>query len=221
MMDTDSLASTGVWIGINRKPMDVLEWASTFGNPRPTRPGGPLLDHLRPIQKAEAPARSLSELHGRGAFPLHTDAAHHRVPPRLTVLRLAMGTRTRQTLLLDWYQACNHELYGLMRAGIWLVRSGRHRFYRSALDQVTSSQYRLRYDDGCMTPVTPRACSAVTQLQGIATGHTIRRIDWTQGMVMVLDNWRMLHGRARYTGQTDENWTLDRVLLDPKPGMLP
>ena len=221
MVDTDSLATDGVWIGNHDKPIDLLDWASAFGIPRPTRPSGPLLDRLNPIEKSEAQPRTLSELYGRGAFPLHTDAAHHRAPPRLTVLRLATGTRKRRTLLLDWHQAYDDELHDLMRAGIWLVRSGRHRFYRPALDLPAGSQYRLRFDDGCMTPVTPRAHTAVAHMAELGRRREVRQVIWTKGMIMVLDNWRILHGRGPYPEQAKEDWTLERILLDPSPGLLP
>ena len=221
MIDIQALSERGIWIGVNREQFDLLEWTSPFGSPRPTRPDGPLVDYLKPLTRTEARPRSLSALHGHGAFPLHTDAAHHRVPPRITVLRLAHGSRNhRKTFLLDSNQAFAHDLTANLRGGIWLVRSGRHRFYRSALEPIRRSRYRLRYDRGCMTPVTPRANAAESQMRTAASNPHLQSVVWVNGMTLVFDNWRILHGRDG-SNEPGEDWTLERILLDPLPGLLP
>ena len=46
---------------------------------------------LEPQDRHDAHPSSLSAIHGRGAFPLHTDGAHHPVPPDL-VLMESVGT---------------------------------------------------------------------------------------------------------------------------------
>lgn len=74
----------------------------SLGIPVSVRPGGPTTYRLTPTPVSEAAPRSLSAIYGLDAFPFHTDAAHHRVPPRYLILRLADGARSdTPTVVVD------------------------------------------------------------------------------------------------------------------------
>lgn len=72
-----------------------------------------------------------------------------------------------------------------------------------------------------MTPVTPRAHAAVGQMRSATRNRHLQPVVWDNGMILVFDNWRILHGRDGSNRPGKEDWTLERILLDPIPGLLP
>lgn len=225
MVDLSALEAFGFWKSYLPRTASLLDWASKLGTPRPAWSGGPLVDRLKPTPEDEAKPRSLSERHGLGAFPLHTDAAHHRTPPRITVLRLLEGGRPRRpTLLLDWLDVAGESLSIGLRYGSWLVRAGRHRFYRPAVERSKEGHSRIRYDEGCMTPATPVAEHAAKLMSEALSDARLHVVDWTEGSLVVIDNWRVLHARGEdYDGndlqsRAVESWILERILLDVEEG---
>ena len=220
-----ALRKTGFWTSTVGGGFDLLDWASGLGlTPRPASTGGPLVSTLTPTPTAEAKPRSLSRKHGLGAFPPHTDAAHHRIPPRMTALRLVSGSRpNRPTLLFDWSGVADEALRSDLRYGVWLVRAGRHRFYRPAIEVLSDGRTLIRYDQGCMTPATPRAERAVSLIDEYSNRASQTLIEWREGSLLVIDNWRVLHARAPNAVSTsdsngEESWSLERVLLDLSEG---
>src|SRR6266540_143127 len=102
VIDWRLLGSRGWLTVMYPSDRELLALGRDLGTPRSVRPSGPLVDRLIPRNADEAPERSLSAFYGFGAFPLHTDAAHHQSPPRLVLLRLAGGAQSASaTLLLD------------------------------------------------------------------------------------------------------------------------
>jgi hypothetical protein len=118
---------------------ELLSVAESLGKPVAIRPRGPTLDTLTPIQRTSAPRNSLSSIYGTGAFPLHTDAAHHRSPPRWALLRCAdPGRRDRPTLVVDAHELefCAREVRAIGRV-VWRVKTGIRSFLASALLPTT------------------------------------------------------------------------------------
>jgi hypothetical protein len=85
------------WVILNSDG-DLLDLAKQLGTPVASRRGGEAVESLRPRPAEAAPRRSLSAAHGLGNFPLHTDGAHHAVPPRYTVLRANAPSRCATTI---------------------------------------------------------------------------------------------------------------------------
>ena len=170
--------------------------ATRLGTSVPVRRGGPTTDRLMPTPPDEAAPRSLSAIYGLGTFPFHTDAAHHRVPPRYLLMRLADGAAsTTPTLLVD----ADPRSFRLphsktLTRKTWLVRGGLGRtFYAPILDP---SRRFLRFDPGCMSP------PAGTFLKGqeiltrrLALSRQELEIEWATDTTLVADNWRVLHSR--------------------------
>ena len=124
--------------------------ASALGRSVPARRGGEATDRLRPTLPQNAPPRSLSATYGLAAFPFHTDGAHHRVPPRFVLMRLADGAASgTPTLLVDGYRSLIDAVDRKMLAReTWLVHGGFGRtFYAPILD---TARGLLRFDPGCM-----------------------------------------------------------------------
>jgi alpha-ketoglutarate-dependent taurine dioxygenase len=176
----------------------------------PTRTGDSAVSVLRPTSPEEAHPRSLSATHGLGEQPLHTDGAHLTVPPQFVVLHTARPNGT-PTLVWSLYSPLTNPDYpevpllpGL-RAGVFVVHSGKERFLTTARDTGG-----FRYDPGCMTPCDQRARDAVRYFESLASKS--HRHDWTEpDQVLVIDNRRALHARGAVSA-ADVDRELSRVV---------
>jgi len=163
----------------------------------PIRHGGPRVTTLRPLDRDEAPANSLSARYGKGEQPLHTDGAHLRIPPDIVVLTCTGTSRTptrlwRMTHGVYSPMAPNHVVHG-----VFLVSGGRESFFSTAY-----SDHRFRYDPGCMVPCDARARETVRYFEAAlesAVDHT-----WNEpNTVLVIDNRKVLHARASAINDSD------------------
>jgi L-asparagine oxygenase len=190
----------------------LKEVAQTLGSIVPVRRGGPAVDYLSPTFRSDAAPNSLSSEHGLGAFPFHTDAASHRVPPRFVLLRYPSTQRSlTPTTFIDFQrlQLTPTEMKQLRREA-WVVRGGVGRtFYATILSG--GSTPLIRYDQGCMSPGPGTKNSgggAITRALGRATPQSHY---WSQDQILILDNRRFLHGRGPASG--DSTRVLERVLV--------
>lgn len=207
------LSSTGA-CRMEGSSAELVELASRLGSPVAARRSGPLLDRLVPKATGEAAPRSLSAAYGFGRFPFHTDAAHHRSPPRFVLLRCASCTPTGVPTLVadfDGMQFTPSELKTLKREQ-WVVRGGRGRtFYAPLLDEIDGRR-RIRWDPGCMSPVAGTTPVGQEIVAGALRSADATEIRWHEGEVTILDNWRMLHARPAVS-RDDELRVLERIMV--------
>lgn len=191
--------------------VQLLDLARWLGVPVETRPRGGLFDELSPTIEANARLRSLSRQHDLGEFPLHIDTAHWLIPCRYIILAcVSPGIGNRSTLLLDTQ---NIQLSGtqrtLLRSAPLRVRNGRNSFFSTIL---SNSRPFVRFDPGCMTASTPDGIEALRVFTRDNWAQRIDHLHWEEGVVLVLDNWRMLHGRGKATAH-DHNRKLLRLSI--------
>jgi alpha-ketoglutarate-dependent taurine dioxygenase len=179
-----------------------MEVAALLGVPVPVHGRRPIAQLLSPMSADEAPGNSLSRIHGLGEFPLHTDAAHHRCPPRWLLMRcIAAGEQECPTLLADSQEMTMTatERRELERA-VWTVNTGRRSFLASVvLGRVSDRRegpIQIRYDRGCMEIADAAFLATSTRLDQLLGSLRTERIDWEPGITVVIDNARMLHGRG-------------------------
>ena len=187
----------------------LLELARRLGDPVPARAGAALPERLVPTHAANAAANSLSARYGFGAFPFHTDAAHHRDPPRILVMRsCGASADVADTRLINLHDAVG-PLLSELRGGTWLVNAGRSRFYAPVVVR-RGGVSTLRFDPGCMRAVSTRANEVERHLESIITTARGTPVRWIPAKALVVDNWRCLHGRAPVR---DGERVLERVLV--------
>lgn len=189
----------------------ILECGSALGCPIPSR-GQELVQKLCPIASEAANPRSLSALFGQGALPLHVDTAHWPTPCRYVVLAcVEPGSDLRPTLLLDTNKLGLTEAeHRLLNTTTFRIRNGRRSFYGTILSADRSF---VRYDPGCMEPVCSSGERALKVLTAERWSQLAEKVVWHKGRVLVIDNWRMLHGRASTTRTNDSSRKLLRVLV--------
>src|SRR5258708_2374149 len=172
----------------------LLALASALGAPVRTRTGGSLCDTLLPTEAGAAKPRSLSKVHAVGEFPLHTDTAHWLTPCRYMMLAcVSPGNASRPTLLMDARRPpLNEHQSSLLHGTPLRVTNGRNSFFSSIL---CKNRPFVRFDPGCMTATTTDGTKALAVLARQNWPDYIETVHWTTGTVLVIDNWRMLHGR--------------------------
>jgi hypothetical protein len=173
----------------------LLALASGLGTPAATRSGGSLCDTLLPTETDAAKPRSLSKVHAVGEFPLHIDTAHWLTPCRYVMLAcVSPGSGSRPTLLLDTRRLpLNEHQIALLHSTPLRVINGRNSFFSTILSKARPF---VRFDPGCMTATTTDGAKALAVLARQNWPDYIETVQWKTGTVLVIDNWRMLHGRG-------------------------
>ena len=70
----------------------------------------------------------------------------------------------------------------------------------------------VRYDPGCMEPVSTDGPLALALLSRDMWPDHGEEFHWNQGKALIIDNWRVLHGRGE-TECDDRDRTLLRVYI--------
>lgn len=174
----------------------LLALATGLGTPAATRSGGGLFDTLLPTEADASKPRSLSKIHAVGEFPLHIDTAHWLTPCRYVMLAcVSPGSASRPTLLMDTRRLpLSEHQSSLLDSTPLRVTNGRNSFFTSILSKARPF---VRFDPGCMTATTPDGAEALAVLARHNWPDYLETIQWNAGTVILMDNWRMLHGRGR------------------------
>jgi len=177
-------------------------------------PGLPDVQVLIPRLQTEATPNAYSGTYGQGSFPLHTDLAHWFTPPRYFALRCVTGGAGVSTLLID-----SKDLVAeigdlpLRRALVHPRRpiEGSRPLLR-LLDRREAESF-LRWDSLFVSPATKESaatCAAVKR--SLSAPATFKFILLRRGDTLVVDNWRMLHGRSPVPA-TSVDRRIERVYL--------
>jgi alpha-ketoglutarate-dependent taurine dioxygenase len=187
----------------------VLQIASLLGKPTPGR-RGQLTETLTPIHPDNANPNSLSRQHGVRAFPAHTDGAHRLCPPHYIILACVNpGSTDVPTLLIDFRTLPLDDTdRGLCKSATFLVRNGRNSFYSSILDET---RLFVRFDRECMTPVFSDGMEISKSVSRHVAKHIPMAFHWREGDILIIDNWRFLHGRGLATSVASSDRCILRV----------
>jgi hypothetical protein len=174
----------------------VCRLAKIRGNERT-----PELSTLHPKESRSARRPSPSATHGMGSFPPHVDGAHHRYPPRIVVLYCVCDDELRPTTLQPWGSVvAGLREPQLLTREVFIFKNGR----RSFADTIASKDRPfVRWDSVCMSPATNGAHRLFDDVICTMTRESTMVHAWRKHAVLVIDNWRTLHGRgeAKAPGQ--------------------
>jgi alpha-ketoglutarate-dependent taurine dioxygenase len=175
---------------------ELLALANTLGRPIPS-PSGQVLKEIQPRCVSDASPQTMSSLHGKGPFPLHTDTAFWHRPCRFTVMRV-VGDYRRSTILLPFSRLTDtlgQEFSTVASRSIFLVHSSAGSFYASVRSKV-GADVCWRYDLACMTPANAAAHRTRQMLDSISDHVPPETVEWDQSTALIVDNWMSLHGRG-------------------------
>jgi hypothetical protein len=200
-----TLAST-----LDRVTAELMSIASALGEVVRGR-GGSLIERVVPEEEETARRGSLSSKYGLAPLPLHNDTAHWITPCRYIALAcVSPGPRPTPTFLFDSQSAHLTERENLVcRASVFLIRNGRHSFYGSIKER---NRPFVRVDPGCMAPLSDEGNEALRVFQMDRHVNNLHRHNWDAGEILVIDNWRILHGRG-YEAPTERGRILLRAMI--------
>ena len=151
---------------------------------------------------------------GYGEFPFHTDLAHWYIPPRYLVLRCAIGAPGVKTRILDsvpLVEKLGHQ--SLSRA---LVQPRTpitgHRLVLRLFD-CESHGTLFRWDSLFLLPANTHGEAMVGTIAEYLRAATATEIALNHtGDTLVIDNWRILHGRSAVS-KSERERKIDRAYL--------
>jgi L-asparagine oxygenase len=170
----------------------ALGEADTLGAQEPVH-------YLKPAPAEARPSNTYSGNYGLGTFPLHTDMAHWHIPPRFLMLRCLKGSAAVPTILVDGLPII--EQVGATTLARALVKPRRtvqgKRLLLRLYERDRAGCHFLRWDEKYILPASRAGELGMSQLR-TALGISPRRnihLTWP-GDTLIIDNWRMLHGRG-------------------------
>lgn len=207
------LAENG-WTEFNSGSSDseLISIASEIGEIL-KHPNGEDVFLLKPKSVNESLLGTFSNKHGLQEFPLHTDTAFYNIPARFILMHSANSNSCDTTILRKsdfWYQLTDAEKKMAKRA-IYLVKTNRERFYTSFIFKE-NNEYGLKYDPSCMLPYNKFAKDFDQILQRVISGIEPKKIKWTEGKTVIIDNWKTLHGRK--SAEKDTTRMLKRIYIN-------
>lgn len=166
--------------------------------------GIPTVQSLRPRGKTEVKENQYSGNYGLGVFPLHTDLAHWILPPHYLLLRCVIGTEDVFTNLLPCAGIVGAVGKAALEKSVFRIR--RHRHGCSGLVRAMSSHLKeniFRWDPIFIEPLNKHAQALKLVMTGLVWNEAMTRIALREsGDTLVIDNWRMLHGRSQVPAQS-------------------
>jgi hypothetical protein len=150
---------------------------------------------------------TLSDKHGLGSFPWHTDGAVRPRPPRWILMRSLSPCKTPTLLVSVSEVLCEPRLRCELTGGVWLVQNGRRSFHSSVLCPPAGA---IRWNPDVMQARGARAREAENGLLS-ALGHASPREHyWNTNEALLLDNWSWLHSRP-IVATGDSTRELERI----------
>lgn len=172
----------------------------------------PKIHTLKP--KSAVQPNTYSGNYGLGEFPLHSDLAHWPIPPRYLALRCLIGVAGVRTRLLDGTSLI--DAIGYLRLERTIVQPRRllanGRPLLRLLSETSAGQI-LRWDELFIIPASPSSALAVAEVRQFLASADLQNVELlVPGDTLVIDNWRMLHGRSCVPPATAHRH-LERVYL--------
>ncbi len=180
--------------------IDSTAAALALGSPEQVE-GLCLVHELLPTPTDLTTPNTYSGNFGLGAFPLHTDLAHWARPPRYLMLRCSHGDANTKTQIVD--SRVLIESLGSSVLARCLVRPRRP--LKGTLQllpilQVTSKSDMpiIRWDSIYLKPANDFATEVFQRIDTrLSSTQPVTKVLLNRGDTLLLDNWRLLHGRSQ------------------------
>jgi len=179
-------------------------------------PGVAEIQHLSPKHESSSAPNTYSGNYGTREFPLHTDLAHWHLPPRYFILRCIVGTADVLTRLLNCDEVMRIVGRKSLRRALVQPRRpvGFVRPLLRLLEEAPGGAPCFRWDRLFLEPATPASRAICEDVQMAL--FRVKPYDLTldrPGDTLLVDNWRVLHGRSRVATDLGMTRRIDRVYL--------
>ncbi len=175
-----------------------------------------LVQELLPTTPDLTTPNTYSGNFGMGAFPLHTDLAHWASPPRYLMLRCARGDPNAQTQIFDGMAVV--ATLGPSALARCLARprrpmNGAFQLLPIWQDSSELGEPRIRWDSIYLRPANVYAQAIFRRIEDfLSRMQPVSQVLLNKGDTLLLDNWRVLHGRSPVQNLTSPR-KIDRVYL--------
>ncbi|HDS1098151.1 TPA: TauD/TfdA family dioxygenase [Stenotrophomonas maltophilia] len=154
---------------------------------------------------------SYSHNFGLGVFPFHTDMAHWSIPPRYFALICIVGSRDVKTNIVHRDSLIDPQERDFFKKAI--LRSRRPLDGRQVPLRMVDGDI-FRWDTLFLQPVNSIAVRAVRMINDRIRDVSISSVALDEpDQVLVVDNWRTLHGRSEVSSSS-RGRVLKRVYLE-------
>ena len=176
------------WVLINHYSGELLGLAEAICSNSQLKISFHNTQKIIPKDKNEVEHFSLSSAYGLNRFPLHTDGAEYIIPPKYLVLR-ALSDSPTGTTIAD-AKAIKNNIS--VCESIWTVKTKDgiistkllETYNKYNRDYIRFNRLSMKCENGNKSEVY----NAIDSLP-------INCINWTKNKTIIIDNWRMLHGR--------------------------
>lgn len=188
---------------LTTRPEDLL---MSLGQPVEIE-GVPRLQVLTPKESNNVSPNTYSGNYGMREFPLHTDLAHWYLPPRYLALGCIQGTESVGSLV---YDSCKLiDVIGeqlLARAIVYPRRPIRNSLpLLRLLNRNIDNSLRFRFDSLFLKPANEFSLKALRAVkEHLLSCKPLRLMLNKPGDTILIDNWRMLHGRETVTASCQD-----------------
>lgn len=162
--------------------------------------GFSVVQSLTPKSEANTTPNTYSGNYGLGVFPFHTDLAHWFLPPRYVVLRCELGVSNVSTRIIDGASVVDSLGEELLHSALVTSRRPTKDGYQLLRLVERNSQdhgFLFRWDSLYLRAVNKAAVKALAQIsQFVDRSIPLEFLLEERGDTLVIDNWRMLHGRS-------------------------
>jgi len=177
--------------------------------------GIPTVQQLRPKERYGSTSNVYSGNYGLGEFPLHSDLAHWAMPPRYFMLRCVVPATDAYTFLFDVHKIIEKEANIIIERALFKPRkkiSGHINLLR--FHEIESGVDKYRWDNLFIVPDNQEANIIANNISDNYTSANseLRCYYTTLGDTVIVDNWKMFHGRSSVS-VTDKDRLIERVYL--------
>jgi alpha-ketoglutarate-dependent taurine dioxygenase len=177
----------------------------------------PKVQSLMPRKSHPRLMNQYSGQYGTEEFPLHSDLAHWYLPPRYLILRCKVGAQDVETTLLPYSAIVSAVGDRLLKQSLVVPR-------RKTVEQVIcpltvlfhrDGAWGMRWDFLFLSPLNTPA-RIVSEFLRTHSWHDEEVLSvnlFGTGDTVVIDNWRMLHGRSAVP-ECSLNRVIERVYLN-------
>lgn len=183
---------------------EFINLALSYGNFVRSRSESEILETITSRHSAQADKDSLTRRYGLNEFPIHTDCAYLRLPPKYVFLRY-IGTANNPTpTILVHFEKSNlsDEELDFVTRTMWFVKSTNGGFYSTIYKNDI-----LRYDKEVMKIVN----SAENKMESLLAKMKTSKIEWVKNKVIIIDNHQTLHYRPKVSDIESGKRILQRI----------
>lgn len=176
--------------------------------------GGQIVHEISPKTMEEALSNTYSGNYGLGEFPLHTDMSTWFVPPRYLMLRCIVGMSDVATTVVDPISAIDAiGAANLIRAVMKPRKRVAGKIGLLSIARRIPSGLMIRWDDRYLVPCSRSGETYARAFASEIKTLVVEKVSLSEpGDLLILDNWRMLHGRSSVS-ESGRSRRIERVYL--------